>query len=79
MSCPKVKFSMHKAFINVLSLGQVLHAQSIRLWHVIRSLLYAQGIHLCPVLAIVPYTRHLFMSCPKDNFTMNKILMYVLS
>ena len=62
---PKDKLSMHKAFIYVLSYGQVLHAQDI---------------HLCPVLsASSPCTRHSFMSCPNAKFSTHKTLSYVLS
>ena len=62
---PKDKLSMYKAFIYVLSQGQVLHAQDI---------------HLCPVLmSSSPCTRHSFVFCPQDKFSMHKALIYFLS
>jgi hypothetical protein len=53
MSCPKGKFSMHKAFIYVLSSVQVLHAQDIRLCSVgafcMENLTIGQDINECLV------------------------------
>jgi hypothetical protein len=44
------------------------------------SLSVLQDIHLCPVLRTsYPCTRHSFMFCPKDKFSIHKALVYILS
>jgi hypothetical protein len=56
---------MHKSLSYVLSYGQVLHTQCL---------------YWCPVLRTSsPSTRHSFMFCPQDKFSMHKALNYVLS
>jgi hypothetical protein len=78
ITCHEYRTLMSALCMENLTLGQDINECLVHLSS--GQVLHAQGTYLFSVLsASSPFTRHSFMSCPKDKLSMHKTFIYVLS